>query len=160
MIDAGPRANEPAANAGRARPFEIRKIEIADVVGCIQGVRDFGRAPQYGMFFGAIYAIGGLMIVWFAFAMDYPHLAYPLTMDFVLFPLRRRGDLRGFPPPGERAPLSWPGVTIRNPLRRLLAIVPILGHTTWRLHRRVICLGSLPRPPRAMVQPAREPGRK
>jgi hypothetical protein len=31
------------------------------------------------MFFHAIYAIGGFMIVWFGFAMDFPYLAHPLT---------------------------------------------------------------------------------
>ena len=50
VIDAGQRTNEPATNARRAQAFEIRKIEIADVLDCIaEGVRDFGRAPLYGM---------------------------------------------------------------------------------------------------------------
>ena len=59
VIEAGlPPASEPVA--GRAQPFEIRKIEIADVLDCIaKGVQDFGRAPRYGMFFGAIGAIDG-----------------------------------------------------------------------------------------------------
>ena len=87
VIEAGaPQASEPAPSAGRTQPIEIRKIEIADVMDCIaKGVQDFVRAPRYGMFFGAIYAIGGLMMIWFAFAMDYPYLAYPLIMGFALF---------------------------------------------------------------------------
>ncbi len=81
-----PPANEPSADAGRAPQFEIRKIEIADVMDCIaKGVQDFRRAPRYGIFSGAVYAIGGLVIVWAAFAMDYPYLAYPLIMGFALF---------------------------------------------------------------------------
>ena len=113
VIDAGQRTNEPATNARRAQAFEIRKIEIADVQDCIaEGVRDFGRALLYGMFFGAIYAVGGVMIVWFAFAMDYPYLAYPLTIGFALFApfvaaatyeISRRLES------GE--PLSWVSVT-------------------------------------------------
>lgn len=41
VIEAGPPpANEPIA--GRAQALEIRKIEIADVMGCIaKGVQDF-----------------------------------------------------------------------------------------------------------------------
>jgi uncharacterized membrane protein len=87
VIGAGPQpANEPAAVAGRAPQLEIRKIEIADVMDCIaKGVQDFARAPRYGTFFGAIYAIGGLVIVWLVFAMNYPYLAYPLIMGFALF---------------------------------------------------------------------------
>jgi uncharacterized membrane protein len=112
-IDAGsPRANDPAANAGRAQPFEIRKIEIADVMDCIaKGVQDFGRAPLYGMFFGAIYAIGGLMIVWFAFAMDYPYLAYPFIMGFALFaPFGAAGTYEISRRLESGEPLSWSAV--------------------------------------------------
>jgi uncharacterized membrane protein len=87
VVGAGPRpANQQAVDAGRAPQFEIRKIEVADVIDCItRGVQDFGRAPRYGMFFGAFYAIGGLIIVWAAFAADYPYLAYPFIMGFALF---------------------------------------------------------------------------
>ena len=109
VVGAGPPASERAANAGRASQLEIRKIEVADVLHCIvEGVRDFKRAPFYGMFFGAVYAVGGLIIVWAAFALDYPYLAYPFTMGFALFApfgaagvyeISRRLDI------GE--PLSW-----------------------------------------------------
>ena len=113
VIDAGPRASEPAADAGRAQAFEIRKIEIADVLDCIaEGVRDFGRAPLYGMFFGAIYAVGGLVIVWFAFAMDYPYLVYPLTMGFALFaPFGAAGTYEISRRLESGEPLSWASVT-------------------------------------------------
>jgi uncharacterized membrane protein len=110
VIEAGqPTASGPAANAGRAQSFEIRKIEIADVVDCIaKGVHDFGRAPRYGVFFGAIYAIGGLVIVWFAFAMDYPYLAYPLTMGFALFaPFGAAGTYEISRRLESGEPLSW-----------------------------------------------------
>ena len=107
-----PQASEPAANAGRTQPIEIRKIEIADVMDCIaKGVQDFVRAPRYGMFFGAIYAIGGLMMIWFAFAMDYPYLAYPLIMGFALFaPLGAAGTYEISRRLETGEPLSWPAV--------------------------------------------------
>ena len=113
VIGAGPPpANEPAADAGRAPQFEIRKIEIADVMDCIaKGVQDFGRAPRYGMFFGAIYAIGGLAIVWVAFAMDYPYLAYPFTVGFALFaPFGAAGTYEISRRLESGEPLSWPVV--------------------------------------------------
>jgi uncharacterized membrane protein len=94
------------------RQFEIRKIEVADLIDCIaQGVKDFARAPQYGMFFGAIYAAGGLLIVWLAFAMDYPYLAYPFVMGFALFaPFGAAGvyEISRRLESGE--PLSWSAV--------------------------------------------------
>ena len=109
-----PPANEPAADAGRAPQFEIRKIEIADVMDCIaKGVQDFRRAPRYGMFFGAVYAIGGLVIVWVAFAMDYPYLAYPLMMGFALF--APFGGPRDFPRLESGEPLSWGGLGAVGP---------------------------------------------
>ncbi|HTZ67548.1 MAG TPA: DUF2189 domain-containing protein [Roseiarcus sp.] len=111
VIDTAPRTSEPAASAGRA-PFEIRKIEIADVMDCIaKGVQDFGRAPLYGMFFGAIYAIGGLIIVWVAFAMDYPYLAYPFIMGFALFaPFGAAGAYEISRRLESGEPLSWSAV--------------------------------------------------
>ena len=70
-----------ASSSGAAPPFEIRKIEISDVMECIaEGLRDFRRAPKYGMFFGAIFAVGGILIVWAVFALDYPYLAYPCLL--------------------------------------------------------------------------------
>ena len=46
-------------------------------------MQDFGTRAAYGMFFGAVYAIGGLLIVWFAFIMDYP--LYSLISSIVGF---------------------------------------------------------------------------
>ena len=112
VFDAGPHANGPASNARKAPPFEIRKIEISDVMDCIaKGVRDFGRAPLYGLFFGAIYAIGGLAIVWVAFAMGYPYLAYPFIMGFALFaPFGAAGTYEISRRLESGEPLSWPVV--------------------------------------------------
>ena len=86
-IDAGPNAaNPPTAESGRAPPLQIRTIELADLIQCIeQGVKDFIRAPQYGLFFGAVYAVGGLMILWLTLAFGYFYLAYPFVMGFALF---------------------------------------------------------------------------
>lgn len=135
--DAGPRAVEPAANAGRA-PFEIRRIEVADVMDCIAtGMQDFGRAPLYGMFFGAVYAIGGLMIVWFAFIMDYPYLAYPFIVGFALFaPFGAAGTYEISRRLESGEPLSWPallGAVWRRAGKELgwLGLVSLLTLVIW-----------------------------
>src|SRR5271166_1274595 len=107
-----PPANEQAAEAGGAPQLEIRKIEVADVVDCIaKGVQDFGRAPRYGMFFGAVYAIGGLIIVWAAFALDYPYLAYPFIMGFALLaPFGAAGTYEISRRLESGEPLSWSAI--------------------------------------------------
>jgi uncharacterized membrane protein len=105
-------ANEQAEGAGRAPQFEIRKIEVADVIDCIaKGVQDFGRAPGYGLFFGAVYAIGGLVIVWTAYALDYPYLAYPFVMGFALFaPFGAAGTYEISRRLESGEPLSWAAI--------------------------------------------------
>jgi len=107
-----PRANEQAADAGSAPGLQFRKIEIADVLDCIaQGVKDFGRAPQYGMFFGAVYAIGGLLIVWAAYALDYRYLIYPFIMGFALFaPFGAAGTYEISRRLESGEPLSWSAI--------------------------------------------------
>jgi uncharacterized membrane protein len=109
---APPPANDPAADAGRAPQLEIRKIEIADLMDCIaKGVKDFRRAPWHGMFFGAVYAIGGLFMVWVAFATAHPYLAYPFVMGFALFaPFGAAGAYEISRRLESGEPLSWPAV--------------------------------------------------
>ena len=108
--DAGPPTTAGPAFKGGAAGLEIRKIEIADVIECIEkGVRDFGRAPLYGMFFGAIYAAGGLLIVWLAVAFGYFYLAYPFIMGFALFaPFGAAGTYEISRRLEAGEPLSWP----------------------------------------------------
>jgi uncharacterized membrane protein len=113
VVGAGPPpANERAADAARTPQFEIREIEIADVIDCIaKGVQDFRRAPRYGLFFGAIYAIGGLVIVCAVFALDYPYLAYPFIMGFALFaPFGAAGTYEISRRLESSEPLSWSAI--------------------------------------------------
>ena len=109
VIDAGP--SPAGADAGKA-PFHIRKIEIADLMECIaEGVRDFSRAPKYGLFFGAVYAAGGWLILWIAFALGYFYLAYPLMMGFALLaPFGAAGTYEISRRLDAGQPLSWSAV--------------------------------------------------
>jgi uncharacterized membrane protein len=113
VIGAGPRpANEHAADARGAAGLDIRHIEVADVVDCIaKGMDDFRRAPQYGMFFGAFYAVGGLVIVWTVFTLEYPYLAYPFIMGFALFaPFGAAGTYEISRRLENGEPLAWPAI--------------------------------------------------
>jgi len=97
----------PPVSEGR---LEVRTIAIADVFACLEeGVRDFTHAPLYGMFFGAIYAIGGLLTVWLTFAYGYFYLAYPIVMGFALLaPFGAAGTYEISRRLESGAPLSWP----------------------------------------------------
>jgi uncharacterized membrane protein len=100
------------AEAPRTTRLQIRKIDVADVIECIQmGVRDFSRAPKYGLFFGAVYAFGGLLILWIAFSIGYYYLAYPLIMGFALLaPFGAAGTYEISRRLETGEPLSWSGV--------------------------------------------------
>jgi uncharacterized membrane protein len=70
-----------------ARPPQpiLRKITVADVADAItEGLRDFQAAPLYGLFFGAIYAFGGLFILAAATRGGMGYLVYPLAAGFAL----------------------------------------------------------------------------
>lgn len=91
---------------------EIRYIPVSAGPDCLLlGLRDFSEAPKYGLFFGAVYAIGGWLIIWLLFQLSMPYFAYPLAMGFALiapfvavgtYEVSRRLEI------GQ--PLSWKGV--------------------------------------------------
>ncbi len=63
----------------------VRKISFSDLRSIlVLGWRDFCRAPLFGMFFGSVYAIGGLLLMAGVFTLDMAWLAYPLIIGFAL----------------------------------------------------------------------------
>ncbi len=63
----------------------VRTIAASDIVDALgQGLRDFRAVPVFGLFFGGSYAIGGMLIVMTAFALDMSYLSYPLAVGFAL----------------------------------------------------------------------------
>lgn len=98
-----------AVQSGAARPLQIRTIDLADLIACIeQGVKDFARAPQYGLFFGGVYAVGGLLILWLTLTFGYYYLAYPFVMGFALFaPFGAAGTYEVSRRLENNEPLSW-----------------------------------------------------
>ena len=109
VIDAGPSAAGAQAEGAGKAPFHIRKIEIADLIECIaKGVNDFSRAPKYGIFFGAVYALGGWLILWIALSLGYFYLAYPFIMGFALLsPFGAAGTYEISRRLESGEPLSW-----------------------------------------------------
>ncbi len=112
------RGNEAAvaatdeAEAPRRRDPVIRKIgfdAIGDAFGA--GLRDFQAAPEYGLFFGGVYAVGGMLMVAMAAFWDLLVIVYPLAAGFSLigpfvavglYEVSRRRE--------AGLPLTWSGV--------------------------------------------------
>ena len=70
--------------SGNVDPI-VRRISIADVAEALgQGLRDFQAMPFYGLIFGALYAVGGILIVLSVTALGMGYLAYPLAAGFAL----------------------------------------------------------------------------
>jgi len=65
--------------------IEVKPATVADLRAALAaGLADFRRAPQFGLFFGAIYTVGGLLIVLSVMALGLSYLAYPLAAGFAL----------------------------------------------------------------------------
>lgn len=51
-------------SGGVEKPI-VQKITLSDIMaGLRAGVRDFRRAPQFGLFFSAVYVVGGFLMLW------------------------------------------------------------------------------------------------
>jgi len=76
------------AQAGAYRPPKLPKVQIvtaADIRAALKaGVQDFLRAPQYGLFFGGIYAVGGLFILACLYVFEMPWMIIPVAIGFPL----------------------------------------------------------------------------
>lgn len=70
--------------SGKADPV-VRTVTVADIGDALaQGLRDFQRAPKFGLFFGAVYAAGGILILLCLSALQMTYLAYPLAAGFFI----------------------------------------------------------------------------
>jgi uncharacterized membrane protein len=63
----------------------VRAVTAQDIVEAMaSGIRDFQAAPIYGLVFGGIYALGGILILGCAYGFGKTYLAYPLAAGFAL----------------------------------------------------------------------------
>ena len=84
MAEAAAEIDGEAAPARGGR-LEIRRLGRDDLIDCLlRGWRDFAAAPLYGLFFGGIYALGGMLLLALFLALHLPWIGYPLTMGFAL----------------------------------------------------------------------------
>jgi uncharacterized membrane protein len=136
-------AAAPAPRPG-ARPT-LRSVTTDDVYAALAaGWRDFRAAPQFGLFFGGIYALGGMFIFLELWRMDQAlwiiplAFAFPLIGPFVaigLYEVSRRRE--------AGLPLDWSdvlGAVWRERGRQIpsMAFVVLAGFMIWMWFARLI----------------------
>ena len=84
MNDIPPPTDELPIKAASALP-EVRAVTLSDLQFALaQGWTDFVTAPKYGLFFGAVFAFGGLLLIAAVAWLNMAWLAYPLVIGFSL----------------------------------------------------------------------------
>ncbi len=71
-------------SAAKGEPVVLRISESVVVEALGKGLRDFQAVPFFGLLFGALYAIGGLAVVFSVTVLGMTYLAYPLAAGFAL----------------------------------------------------------------------------
>ena len=75
---------EVAPTTKRNEP-EVRAISARDIADALaRGVADFRAAPLFGVFFGSVYALGGIVVTAMFVWLGMSYLAYPLLVAFAL----------------------------------------------------------------------------
>ena len=93
---------------------EVRALAADDIVAALTaGLADFRAAPVFGLFFGAVYAAGGLAILAFLTVIDVPWMIFPFAIGFPLIgPFVAAGlyDISRRLAVGD--PLHWRGILL------------------------------------------------
>lgn len=79
--------NNDATNPVRRPPPmpAVNRIGIGDIFEVLsKGLSDFARAPLFGLFFGGVYALGGIVIALSLTVWDIPWMIYPVAIGFPL----------------------------------------------------------------------------
>jgi len=107
---------------GKSNFPDVRAVRFSDLRKILAlGWADFRRAPLFGMFFGATYAVGGIVLVTSVIYFDMVWLIYPLIIGFALIgPFIATGLYETSRRLENHQTLTWGGI---------LAAV-------WRQHRR------------------------
>lgn len=94
---------------GQIERAELRTVSIDDLLEVLAlGLRDFKAAPAYGLFFSAIYAVGGWILILMLIEFDLPFLVYPLAAGFALIaPFIASGFYVVSSQLEKSEPLSW-----------------------------------------------------
>lgn len=137
----GSMTGKAATSAGRDP--QVRTIEGADIVEALaQGLRDLQRAPRHGLLFGAVYALGGILLVLVLIVYKMSYLAYPLAAGFaILGPFAALGlyqisrDLESGTPVSFRR--CWLAVKSRREIRWMAFVVGFI-FVVWMYQVRLL----------------------
>lgn len=111
--------NDPLADAAgmpeapvTLRDISIRPATVADLKAALgAGLADFVRAPLFGLFFGGIYAVGGLLIAYGLAVAESIWLVVPAAVGFPLLgPFVAVGLYEVSRRRAAGEPLDWKGV--------------------------------------------------
>ena len=95
--------------------LRVRKLGFRDVLGALgRGVADFRAHPRFGLFFGAIYGLGGIFMLVAFRTCDMPWLIIPVAIGFPLIgPFIAVGlyEVSRLSEAGQ--PITWPAVLAR-----------------------------------------------
>ncbi|MEO1328154.1 MAG: DUF2189 domain-containing protein [Pseudomonadota bacterium] len=130
--------------AFRQKP-EVRTIGLDDIRAALSaGVSDFLAAPQFGLFFGGVFVLGGFLLLGFLTVLEMPWMiiflavGFPLVGPFVAVGLYEVSRRRAA---GE--PLRWPevlGVIVNQKDRQLawMAFVVLFIFWIWAYQIRLL----------------------
>lgn len=132
----------------------VRTVSADDIKAALrEGVADFFRAPQFGLFFGAVYVVGGLLLLASLTVWDTPWAIIPLAIAFPLLgPFVAVGLYEVSRRLSSGEPLTWSGVlgvVARQKDRQLswMAFVMLFIFWVWAYQVRLLLalfLGSAP----------------
>lgn len=96
------------------RAPKLRAVGFGDVGEAVRrGLRDFARAPLYGLFFGGVYAIGGIAIYALLVVYSMPWMIIPIAIGFPLIgPFVAAGCYEVSRRLAAGQPLSWKAVLL------------------------------------------------
>lgn len=102
------------AGATTPRAPKLRAITFNDIATALRlGIADFLKAPLYGLFFGAVYALGGVAIYVFFAYLDAGWMIIPIGIGFPLIgPFVAAGLYEVSRRLSIGAPLSWKAILI------------------------------------------------
>jgi uncharacterized membrane protein len=97
----------PSAKAPRVRPVSFEEVALS----LRDGLRDFQKAPLYGLFFGCCYAAFGWLLLYLMFGLDWGSYVYPMVTGFALVaPFAAAGLYEVSRLLERNEPLSWGAV--------------------------------------------------
>jgi uncharacterized membrane protein len=96
------------------RAPKLRRVGFGDIVEALRrGLSDFARAPLYGLFFGGVYAAGGIAIYAFLVLYDMGWMIIPIAIGFPLIgPFVAAGCYEVSRRLAKGEPLRWKAVLL------------------------------------------------